>query len=289
MKVRSFSLPDTEVCFLPKERPSPEETQSIPSSALAAPAKIPCTATGSRSEGNKPHKLPQIRKYPEDAADRLELQQFKKQLHLKLQEAQMGNAKNPAICTQQYTTAKQLDSISGPELTKTCEFSDSQSAWSSLGAQHLQTTWGCQQQLQGNPAVCKTLCEGDFQTLLLKIFLEWWLCPDTQYIQPLLHVSVATTPFGEEKGNCTELIIRNCTELQQNRHRLLQWSQALPTSLSVGGSGCLWGPWTHSRMSRNFPCAPLHTLFHTVVRKVSVTHMTDKRSEQMLILCTQSR
>lgn len=73
MRERSFFLPDMEVFFLPKERPSPEETHSIPPSALAAPAEIPCSATGSESAGNKPHKLPQIRKYPEDAADRSEL------------------------------------------------------------------------------------------------------------------------------------------------------------------------------------------------------------------------
>lgn len=117
MKVRNFSFPDMEVCFLPKERPSPEEPHSIPSSALAAPTEILCIATGSKSAGKKPHKPPQTRQHPEHAADRLELWHFKKQLCMELQAAQMGNARNPVICIQQYTTAKQLDSISGPELT----------------------------------------------------------------------------------------------------------------------------------------------------------------------------
>lgn len=133
-----------------------------------------------------------MRQYPEHAADRLELGHFKKQLHIKVQEAQMGNARSPAICTLQCTTAKQLDSISGPELTKTCEFSNSQSDWSSLGTQHLQTTWGCQQQLQGNPAACKIYMWGGFSNLAIKNILG---------MVALSWLSIQTIPASCFSGN----------------------------------------------------------------------------------------
>lgn len=227
MKVRTFSFPDVEACFLPKERPSPEEIHSVPPSALAAPTEIPCSAAGSESAGNKPHKTPK-------EGNILSMQQTDWNCDT-LRSSYTWNYRGMQEIPQLHSAVPNCKTTGlhfWPELTTTCEFSSSQSAWNSRGTQHLQTTWGCQQQLQGNPAACKILCEGDFQTLLLKISLEWWLCPDTQYRQPLLHVSVARTPFGEEK---------HLALIRELHRAAAEQAQAAPMVSSLAHQPVSWG------------------------------------------------
>ena len=181
MKVRRrFSFPDLEVCFLPNEGPSTEETHSVPPSALAGPTEIPprlqlrpstpvanCTKTRNRA---------------------ISWACGKPGWTVTLQEGTTGEAtggtngerKQSCNCAHQSGTAKQLDSTSGPQMR-----------WHTLQLlSFLQTTWGCLQWWQGNLAACKIVCEEDFQTSLLKTSLEWWLCPETQCGLPTLHVSV---------------------------------------------------------------------------------------------------
>lgn len=82
------------------------------------------------------------------------------------------------------------------------------------------------------------------------------------------------------------ILSRKGTELQHDRHRLLQRSQVSPTS--AWGEAAQELPEHVQGADRNFLCASPHSPIYTAVNKVSkLTHVAGKRSGQMFLSCTQ--